>query len=69
MQAEGAAFRALASDRFFTDFAYAMPGAKGPNGEFLYRSRFYALSAGTLEHYAARVREYVEGLSRDLGLD
>jgi hypothetical protein len=69
IQAGGAGFRALPSDRFFTDFAYAMPGAKSPEGEFLYRDRFYALSAATLEHYSARVREYIEGLSRDLGLD
>lgn len=68
MAAEGARFTRSPRDRFFTDFAFAMVGAKDVTGRFLHRQRFYSLSRSVQEEYTRRVKEYVVGLAYDLGL-
>ncbi len=65
---EGANFRRLPQDRFFTDFSFGMVGAKDEKGNFLYRDRFYSLSPEVQSEYTRRVRDYVVKLAEDLGV-
>lgn len=67
-RADGAGFRRLPQDRFFTDFSFGMVGAKDGSGNFLHRDRFYSLKPAVQEEYTKRVADYVVRLSEDLGL-
>lgn len=69
MAVEGAHFSRSPWDRFFTDFAFAMVGAKDRTGRFLFRDRFYSLSRGVKEEYTRRVKEYLVALAHDLSID
>lgn len=68
MKAEGASFSPRPDDRFFTDFSFAMVGARSPSGDFLYRHLFYALPPEVVALYGGRVRDYVMELASDLSL-
>ncbi len=68
MAAEGARFSRSPRDRFFTDFAFGMVGARDQLGRFVHRARFYSLSRAVREEYTKRVKEYVLELAGDLGL-
>lgn len=65
---EGAEFRPSPKDLFFTDFSFAMVGAKDERGSFLHRDRFYSLSEEVLLEYRRRTVEYVKTLAGDLEL-
>lgn len=67
-RAEGAEFKRLPQDRFFTDFSFGMVGAKDEKGNFLYRDRFYSLKPDVQAEYTKRVRDYVVKLAEDLEL-
>lgn len=66
--AEGANFQRSPKDLFFTDFSFAMVGAKDESGGFLYRDRFYSLSPEVQAEYTRRVKEYVIKLAEDMNL-
>lgn len=68
MQKEGTSFKRSPKDLFFTDFSFAMVGAKDEQGRFLFRDRFYSLSPEVHAEYTRRVKDYVVGLAEDLGL-
>jgi len=68
MKADGANFRKLPQDRFFTDFSFGMVGAKDDKGAFLFRDRFYSLSPEIQTEYTKRVVAYIIKLAEDLGL-
>lgn len=61
-------FRRSPKDLFFTDFSFAMVGAKDETGKFLYRDRFYSLSPEVQSEYTSRVKDYVIKLAEDLGV-
>jgi len=65
---EGASFRRLPQDRFFTDFSFGMVGAKDAHGAFMHRDRFYSLTPEVQAEYTKRVVAYVTKLAEDLGL-
>jgi len=65
---EGQSFRRSPKDPFFTDFSFAMVGAKNDDGSFMFRDRFYNLSPETEAEYTRRVKQYVLDLADDLGL-
>jgi len=68
-RAEGAEFKRLPQDRFFTDFSFGMVGAKDEKGNFLYRDRFYSLKPDVQAEYTKRVRDYLIKLAEDLELN
>jgi hypothetical protein len=65
---DGANFRPSPHDPFFTDFSFAMVGAKDEAGRFLYRDRFYSLTPQVQGEYTRRVKDYLIRLAEDLGL-
>lgn len=68
MQAEGSGFTRSPADRFFTDFSFAMVGAKDADGRFLYRDQFYSFSPEVQSEYESRTKSYVLQLADDLNL-
>ncbi len=68
MAKDGAAFKKSPKDLFFTDFSFAMVGAKAEDGSFLFRDRFYSLSPEVQAEYTARNKAYILKLAADLGV-
>lgn len=68
MASDGASFKKSPKDLFFTDFSFAMVGAKAEDGSFLFRDRFYSLSPSAQGEYTRRVKEYLLALAGDLGV-
>lgn len=67
MTQEGEDFRRSPKDRFFTDFAFGMVGARDEAGQFIHRHKFYSLPRSVQQEYAERVRRYLLDLANDLG--
>ena len=66
--AEDARFQPRVDDHFFWNYCFAVVGARGDKGQYLYREMFYDVSKAVWDELRERTRDYCIQLAQDVGL-